>query len=906
MTIERFSSRRTHLRSFLTERLCGATSYDRIAGYFSSSIVEVAGEALESMAPGAVVRVICNSELNPLDVATARAAKQAMFREWCAALPEDVSPALKGRLQRLHDFLVTGRLQVRVLPDSCFGLIHGKAGHITGADGRRLAFIGSANESKSAWSLNYEIVWTDDSPEGAAWVVEEFEALWSSPFAVDLAEAVIQDVVRIVRRTVIPTVAEWRASYDAGPAGPVVELPVYRREAGLWAHQKYFVKRAFEEHVRAGARFLLADQVGLGKTVQLALAAKLMALWGGGPVLVAVPRPLLFQWQDELRDLLDLPSAVWDGRWIDEQGVVYPERGIEDILRCPRRVGIVSTGLIVQSPEVAGLLGGLRYECVILDEAHRARRRNLGPRHRNEKPDPNHLLRFLQTIAPRTRSLLLATATPVQIDPIEAWDLLEALSRGNDRVLGSDFGRWRRHPREALDLVLGHAPAPSDLTDAWEWIRDPLPPAAEDRQFGVIRRSLTLPDTSTWADSAALDRLGPAERGRLRGLARSFFQEHNPFIRHIVRRTRDYLETTLNPETHEPFLKPVSVHLFGERPDQSVTLPPFLQDAYAAAESFCEVLGKRPGLSSGFLKTILLRRTGSTITAGLRTAQQMLRPEPGERQDEDDEGIEERRGRSALYPLTDDERRALERFIALLEGCHEDDPKALEVERILLHGADGTGPWIEQGCIIFSQYYDSVIWLAARLSRRLPDESIAVYAGASRSGIMRGGEFTRLGRDTIKAGVQRGELRLLLGTDAASEGLNLQRLGSLINLDLPWNPTRLEQRKGRIQRIGQVRDEVLIYNMRYRGSVEDRVHQLLSERLQAIRDLFGQLPDTLEDVWVHVALRQEEQARHIIDEVPAAHPFEVKYHRDVEPVDWESCANVLDTESQRAALITGW
>jgi superfamily II DNA/RNA helicase len=67
--------------------------------------------------------------------------------------------------------------------------------------------------------------------------------------------------------------------------------------------------------------------------------------------------------------------------------------------------------------------------------------------------------------------------------------------------------------------------------------------------------------------------------------------------------------------------------------------------------------------------------------------------------------------------------------------------------------------------------------------------------------------------------VQRGELRLLLGTDAASEGLNLQRLGALINLDLPWNPTRLEQRKGRIQRIGQLRDTVRVYNMRYQDSV---------------------------------------------------------------------------------------
>ncbi len=66
-----------------------------------------------------------------------------------------------------------------------------------------------------------------------------------------------------------------------------------------------------------------------------------------------------------------------------------------------------------------------------------------------------------------------------------------------------------------------------------------------------------------------------------------------------------------------------------------------------------------------------------------------------------------------------------------------------------------------------------------------------------------------LPRDDIKRMVRTGELRLVLGTDAASEGLNLQRLDTLINLDLPWNPTRLKQRKGRIQRIGQIRDEVL-------------------------------------------------------------------------------------------------
>jgi superfamily II DNA/RNA helicase len=169
----------------------------------------------------------------------------------------------------------------------------------------------------------------------------------------------------------------------------------------------------------------------------------------------------------------------------------------------------------------------------------------------------------------------------------------------------------------------------------------------------------------------------------------------------------------------------------------------------------------------------------------------------------------------------------------------------------------------------------------------------------------RDGAFTRVDREVIKEGVRDGTYRLLVGTDAASEGLNLQRLGTLINLDLPWNPTRLEQRKGRIQRIGQVRDEVYIYNLRYQESVEDRVHDLLSTRLQAIHDLFGQLPDTLEDVWVNVALRDVERAREIIDAVPTTHPFALRYDR-IEPVDWESCARVLDAQAQLEALRVAW
>jgi superfamily II DNA/RNA helicase len=146
-----------------------------------------------------------------------------------------------------------------------------------------------------------------------------------------------------------------------------------------------------------------------------------------------------------------------------------------------------------------------------------------------------------------------------------------------------------------------------------------------------------------------------------------------------------------------------------------------------------------------------------------------------------------------------------------------------------------------------------------------------------------------------------------VGTDSASEGLNLQRLGSMIHIDLPWNPTRLEQRKGRIQRIGQRYEEVWIANLRYADSVEDRVHELLSQRLAAIHTLFGQIPDTLEDAWVDVALGNEEEAKKRINAAASLprNPFDEKYSHVVD-ADWETTSRVIDPMEVKAILTQGW
>lgn len=890
--INRFSSRRQMLgHSFLNSRLNKALSYDRIAGYFRSSLLEVAGEALESMT--GAVRIVCNSDLNLRDVETARAAQYAMRQEWCEAKPEKIGMVAQPRFARLYDFLTSGKLQVRVMPREKFGLIHGKAGVITLADGQKTSFLGSANETGEAWQTNYELLWEDDSLEAVEWVQEEFDALWHSPFAVPLAEFVVEDIGRLARRSVISSVVQWRE--EAEPAAPVIEAPVYRREYGLWEHQKYFIQLAFEAHRSGGARLVLADMVGLGKTVQLALAAQLMALYGNRPVLVLVPKQLLWQWQDEMRDLLDMPSAVWTGRqWVDENGIEYQVMGPEGIKKCPRRVGIVSQGLITSRSEAVEYLKLLSYECIIVDEAHRARRKNLGPGKEDEKPEPNNLLSFLYSIAPRTKSLMLATATPVQLNPVEAWDLLDILSRDNEKVLGNPWSNWRR-AGAALHLVMGKSLLPEDGRELWSWIRNPLPPTKEHLDFHLIRRTLKMPDEQAVAPPEAWEELGEPGRSRVRRLARTFTQNHNPFIRHIIRRTRDFLEETIDPETNEPYLKKVEVVLLGEKPEDAIRLPAYLREAYNLAGEFCELLGTRVK-AAGFLKTLLLRRVGSTIFAGRQTAEKMLRDWQSvviEHEEDDESAVSE------MKKLTAEERQLLERFVAALNSNPERDPKYDVVLDLLKKG------WLELGCIVFSQYYDSIDWLARNLSLELPGEKIGIYAGNRRSGIMHGSEFINISREEIKGMVARGAIRLLLGTDAASEGLNLQRLGSLINLDLPWNPTRLEQRKGRIQRIGQLKDKVYIYNLRYKNSVEDRVHELLSSRMKEIYEMFGQIPDVLEDVWVHTALGEIEQANKTIDAVYKQHPFEIKYNQ-IRKVPWESCAKVLDAAERRKYLKQGW
>lgn len=306
--ISRFSSRSHRLSHvFLKDRLKGAETYDRIAGYFRSSIFDLIHEEISTIGR---VRIVCNADLDPRDLTAAtlsqKARDQAQVERWHEQENELDALLERPRWRRLHELLTAGNVEIRVVSRDNAPFLHGKAGVITRPDGTTSSFIGSINETANGWAQSYEMIWEDPSPEAAAWVRSEFDWLWKK--GVPLSQAVIDEIGRTAEKVEVQI--ETMRTDPVGLAKSVtVESPLVRRGEGLAPWQKAFVKIFVEHDQKYGAaRLLLADEVGVGKTLSMAATGALSVLMGNGPFLILCPATLTLQWQMELWDKLGLPS----------------------------------------------------------------------------------------------------------------------------------------------------------------------------------------------------------------------------------------------------------------------------------------------------------------------------------------------------------------------------------------------------------------------------------------------------------------------------------------------------------------------------------------------------------------------------------------------------------------------
>ena len=484
-----------------------------------------------------------------------------------------------------------------------------------------------------------------------------------------------------------------------------------------------------------GCRFLIADGVGLGKTVQAGLMiAEVLARRPDARVLVISPAALREQWHHELATRFGLEAAVLDAAGVARTAADLPA-GINPW--AVRRIIVASIDYI-KRPEVMRSLEALTWDFVAFDEAH-----NLAGR--------SDRAAAAQAVGRRSRAVALLTATPHSGDDT-AFRRLCSIGDVND----ADRNRLRQ----------GYGGPPKLHAEAEGPRRNVGYPllmfrrTRADAGIAVSRRTTLLHVRPTAAEAAM----------------------HAALV---------------------AYARLAWVESAGDRAP--------------GAKLAMTVLTRRACSSAGSLARSVERRLALLQDAPQDGAQMHLPFVDASADDEEPGACLGSRG------LRDagEERARLQEILELARRASAGESKLAFLRRLTKR--------ISEPAIIFTEYRDTLERLAAALSGI---DAVQLHGGlTSRERVDALTRFTS------------GDARLLLATDAASEGLNLHhRCRLVINLELAWTPVRLDQRAGRVDRIGQLR-KVHAIRLVAAGTCEESVLARLAVRIDRMRDALGAMPD---------------------------------------------------------------
>ena len=555
---------------------------------------------------------------------------------------------------------------------------------------------------------------------------------------------------------------------------------------------------------RQPLRFLLADDPGSGKTIMAGLLMKeLIARGDLERCLVVCPGALAEQWQDELDHRFQLPFTVYT---TDKLRATRPANWFErnDLV-------IARLDMLSRNEEVQELLRApdCRWDLVVCDEAHKMSATYFGQKVRYTKR-----YRLGQLLGRVTRHLLLMTATPHN-GKEDDFQLFMALLDG-DRF----EGRFRPtvHRTDTSDLMRRMVKERLLKFDG-----TPLFP---------VRRAYTVPYRLSEAEADLYERVthyvrrefDRAERlgGRRRttiGFALTILQRRlasSPAAIHrSLRRRRRRLQDRLRELEH---------HLADGATDPALAFrgPELdsddLEDLEDAPESEVEAAEAE----------VLNQATAAQSVSELRAEIETLREL-------------ERVARAVLSRSDDTKWRKLAGLLGRIFTRAALAPRI--EEPAAPYGAGEIAPPRPspgQKLVVFTEHKDTLNYLHDRIQTLIgrPEAVVVIHGGLNRRNRLKAQEAFR--HDPA--------VRVLLATDAAGEGINLQRAHLMVNYDLPWNPNRLEQRFGRIHRIGQT-EVCHLWNLLAEDTREGRVYRTLLDKLETERRaLGGQVFDVLGQV----------------------------------------------------------
>lgn len=893
------------LREFFIPAMAASVRYDRAAGYFSSTMLSVAAAGVTKLIlNGGKMRLLCGAELSEEDVSAINAGhatlaeqvEKRLVSRW--VLPE--SDYVENRLKALAWLVGTGQLEIMVvLPTDKHGsplaasksesYYHPKEGLFKDAGGDLVGFSGSVNESATALEDNYESFMVFNSWDGSsahlAQIRHRFERLWEGKEP-DWIAMPIPEAAKLLLLKQLPAEAPLR-EFGSGEQEPVShgdeissvqhrvdddereriifqflrDVPhlLNAKRLGMetcnvrpWPHQARVADTVVK---RFPERFMLCDEVGLGKTIEAGLAIRQLVISGVVKrALILVPKSVLVQWQEELYEKFVLNIPRYDGQlFYDVFGRESPGTASDNPWDA-HPIMIASSHLAKRRDRQAQLLNAGNWDLVVVDEAHHARRKDF---QNTDQFRPNRLLELLRgaenrpSLRDKTRGLLLLTATPMQIDPREVFDLLMILGMGGRWGVEGNFLRYfdeLRRPFEEVDWSFVIGMLDDYFATGGEW-DERFSRVAEERLGPVTWDQLRRLHASSNAD-VVIRQLRPNAQGFLRDMA----TRHTPIRRYIFRNTR-----TLLRKYHDQGLIKDKIPFRDPRPEWIVMkteeselyhrIEEYILDHYQKYEA------ERRGL--GFIMTVYRRRLTSSFYAIEESLQRRLTYLRGETDgswltDEDleqedlDEDItellqindSELSNEARLDPLFLDEIEYVQDFLSRLRALGTDS-KFEQITKDLnevLRRRDSV--------IVFTQYTDTMDYLREKL-RHVYGGQVACYSGRGGE-LWNGSAWVGASKENIKTAFRESrEIKILLCTESASEGLNLQTCGVLINYEMPWNPMRVEQRIGRIDRIGQEYDRVWIRNYFYDGTVEAIVYRRLDDRIASFESVVGELQPIL-------------------------------------------------------------